>query len=177
MKKIQKGFNNKTVLIAIIAILVVARLFFFWLSKPRYGGQGRMSNKQKEQMYTLIDSLENDNKASQKIYVDSLTSKLKEQKDSVISKGISERSDADAEYAKEVVKTYDKFIRDPEIKKYLDEMYSIALERSEGDLEYAQKMMRDILGKDVGIKELDRYLKTVEVKQLPTGSYEIKFKK
>ena len=94
----------------------------------------------------------------------------------IIQQGIAARLEADANYAAELVKSYDKFIRDPEVNKYLDDMYSIALERTGGDVEQANKMMRDILGEEIGMKELDRYLTTVKVTELKTGGFEIKFK-
>jgi head-tail adaptor len=97
-------------------------------------------------------------------------------KNKIIQQGILDRLEADANYAQEIVKSYDKFIRDPEIKQYLDDMYSIALDRTSGDIEEANRMMKDILGEDVGMKELDRYLGTVKVEELRTGGYEIKFK-
>jgi len=94
----------------------------------------------------------------------------------VIKNNIERMLESDATYAEALNKSTDKFIKDPEITKYLNDFYISALDRSGGDVEKAKELLLDVLKDDFTEQELKRYFKLVNVEKLPNGEFKIEFK-
>ena len=84
--------------------------------------------------------------------------------------------EVDVTFTEALNKSTDKFIKDPEITKYLNDFYIAALERSSGNVEKSQEVLIEVLAEDFTEQELKRYFNLVNVEKLPNGGFNIKFK-
>jgi hypothetical protein len=94
----------------------------------------------------------------------------------VIKKNIERMLEVDVTFTEALNKSTDKFIKDPEISKYLNDFYIAALERSSGNVEKSQEVLIEVLAEDFTEQELKRYFKLVNVEKLPNGGFNVKFK-
>jgi hypothetical protein len=94
----------------------------------------------------------------------------------VIKKNIEKMLESDVRFAEALNKSIDKFIKGPEISKYLNDFYIAALERSGGNIEKSQEVILEILADDFTEKELNKYFEAVNVEKLSNGQFNIKFK-
>ena len=91
----------------------------------------------------------------------------------VIKQNIERVLEADRMYADALDKSIEQFLKDPEVKKTLDELYVSALERTEGDIENANEMLKQYLITDFSEKELNKYFDSVKIIKSADGKFRI----
>jgi hypothetical protein len=94
----------------------------------------------------------------------------------VIRQNIERMLVADSEYVEAFNKSMDKFIRDPEVSEYLNDIYIASLNRTEGDIEKSKEVLLEILNDDFTVEELNRYFEAVKIEKLPNGEFKVEFK-
>ena len=97
--------------------------------------------------------------------------------DDIIQKSILEKLKFNNLYKLEIEFFRDKFIRNPEIKKFLDDVYTKCLNKKNGDINEANKLMRRALS-SVNFPEesLERYLDTSEISKSGFSGWKIELK-
>lgn len=91
----------------------------------------------------------------------------------VIKQNIERILEADRLYADALDKSIEKFLKDPEVKKTLDELYVSALERTEGNINDANEMLKQYLITDFSEKEINRYFESVRIFKGADGKFRI----
>ena len=91
----------------------------------------------------------------------------------VIKQNIERVLEADIMYADALDKSIEQFLKDPEVKKTLDELYVSALERTEGNIENANEMLKQYLITDFSEKEINRYFESVRIIKSANGKFRI----
>jgi hypothetical protein len=91
----------------------------------------------------------------------------------VIKQNIERVLEADRMYADALDKSIEQFLKDPEVKNTLNDLYVSALERTEGDVKNANKMMKQYLIPDFSEKELNKYFDSVKIIKSADGKFRI----
>jgi hypothetical protein len=91
----------------------------------------------------------------------------------VIKQNIERVLEADIMYADALDKSIEQFLKDPEVKKTLDELYVSALERTEGNIKNANEMLKQYLITDFSEKEINRYFESVRIIKSADGKFRI----
>jgi hypothetical protein len=98
-------------------------------------------------------------------------------KDEIIQKNIVDKIESNNLFKKEIEFLRDKYIREPQIKSFLDDVYIKCLKKKSGDVKEAKELMRRAIsasGLNFPKESLERYLDTSTANKVGLTGWDIK---